>query len=216
MISILLIASVAAFNLVHGAPATSTTESFPVDDHIRDILSIIPKDLIRNITNEHLKTDEEFKAAVKFVQTDEWKNRVKIIREKPEWIALKKYMKGFGINIDKFIKCVDGFLQNVTVNLSPEHPTSKKSVRAFLIDVEKNLPTLKILNAIHEKMIKNEDLQKLFEKMSSTDTHKMVDNVLSLQEIRDMLKDLADMDLNILDILSLMYAFMGWGELKFQ
>lgn len=214
MFWILILASVVKLNYLHGAPTISTTEGSPVADHIKDILSIIPKDLIRNITEEHLKTDGGFKSAVKFMQSDDWNDRVEIIREKPEWIALKKYMKGFGIDMDKFIKCIDGFLQNVTVKLDPEHPTPKKSVKAFLIDVEQKIPTMKILTAIHEKMIKNEELQKLFEKISSTDTHKMIDNVLSLPEIKSMLLDLADMDLNILDMLSLMYSFMGWGELK--
>lgn len=213
---IVLFASAAILNLSHTAPTDATTESFPIADHFQEILSIIPKDLIKNITYEHLNTDEEFKSAVKFMQTDEWINRVEIIREKPEWIALKKYMKGFGINMDKFIKCAEGFLQNVTVKLDPEHPPPKKSVKAFLIDVEKNLPTVKILTAVHEKMIQNSELQQLFEKMSSSDTHKIVDNVLTLSEIRSMLKDLADMDMNITDVLSLVYAFLGWGELKLQ
>ncbi|XP_023311091.1 uncharacterized protein LOC111691874 [Anoplophora glabripennis] len=211
-----LFASAVFFNLSQAAPIDATVENFAIADHFQEIISVIPKDLIKNITYEHLKTDEAFKSAVQFMQTDEWNNRVKIIREKPEWIALKKYMTGFGIHIDKFIKCADGFLQNVTVKLDPMHPPSKKSVRAFLTDIERNLPIAKILSIIHEKMVKNSELQQLFEKMSSDDTRKMIDNVLALSEIRSMLKDLAEMDMDITEMLSLIYAFLGWGELKLQ
>ncbi|KAJ8922120.1 hypothetical protein NQ315_004054 [Exocentrus adspersus] len=219
MIWTLLLACVVVFNTTDGAPtttiaSTATTEICTVPDYLKDIISVIPKDLIKNITDQHLKTDEGFRSAVKYMQTDEWKKRIQVIKEKPEWVALKKYLKGLGINVDIFIKLVEGYIQNVNVTLDPGKPASKKTVKAFLLDVEQNLPTLRILTAIHENMVKDAKLQDLFEKISADETRKMVDKVLELPEIKKMVKDLSDMDLNFAEALVSVYALMGWGQPK--
>ncbi|KAJ8954871.1 hypothetical protein NQ318_016806 [Aromia moschata] len=201
-------------------PKTKASEAPPapsnetLEQQLKDIGALLPKDLMQDIAQKHLKTDEEFKAAIKYMQGEEWVKLVETVRNKSEWIALKKFLKDSGIDMDVIINCVESFVINLNITLEPKEPPPKKSLKAFIIDVEQNIPTVKILAALHEKMTKGNAFQKLFERLSSQESRALVEKVIELPEVKRMMHILADMDVNLYDMFSLMYTFFGWGDFK--
>ncbi|KAJ8952471.1 hypothetical protein NQ314_007549 [Rhamnusium bicolor] len=205
-------------SLGQGAPPISTRETTSIESfktHFNDIMALISKEEIQNITYEHLKTDEEFKAAIQYMQSKEWLDLIETIRGKSEWIALKKFLKDTSIDVDVGIKCIERLFENVTLHLEPQIPPPKKSLKLFLIDVEQSLPSMKILNYLQEQVTKGVNFNVLFDRLSSDESRQLVQSVLALPEIKRVLKELADMGVNLLDVLSLMYMHFGWGEMAF-
>ncbi|KAJ8939744.1 hypothetical protein NQ314_011030 [Rhamnusium bicolor] len=213
-----LIAAMALlFNLCQSAPSTPVPKAVPTDflaNEFKNLKSLIPKERVRNITYEHLETDQNFKAAIKYMQSEEWKDLIEAIRDKPEWIALKKYLREFGIDLELIINYAEAFVANITVTLEPQDPPPKKNLSLFIIDVEQSLPIIAIVSFLHEKLINNPSVQELFEKLSNNESRQMIENVIALPEVKCLIKEFEYMGVNFLDMFSLMYTFFGWGEFK--
>ncbi|KAJ8980932.1 hypothetical protein NQ317_000942 [Molorchus minor] len=209
MRKLLLFAILVVLNYVgHTAPASESLE-----DELKDIMQLLPKDFIKNIASEHLKTDEGFKAAIKYMQSEEWINLIEAVKHKPEWIALKNYLKLSGLDLEVMIHYLEMFAQNTTITLDPNSPPQKKSFKSFIVDVEQNFPTVKFITAVKEKMATG-TLQQLFDRLSSAESRKLLEAVIALPEVKKIMEIMMDMDVNLYDLLSLLYTLFGWGEFK--
>nr|XP_023013752.1 uncharacterized protein LOC111503631 [Leptinotarsa decemlineata] len=185
------------------------TTARPISEEFKDILALIPRDQITKLAEEHLETDESFKAAVEYMQSDEWILLVETVKSKPEWKAFKTFTKQFGVDIDTLIHCSEGFILNANVTVSDN---ATRSLIPFIKDMQKAIPLTKIIGAFHEKMMKSKAFQEFFEKISSEESKKIVEDVINVPEIGLMMKEWDKMGLNLYELVSLMYTFLGWGE----
>ncbi|CAH1113168.1 unnamed protein product [Psylliodes chrysocephalus] len=178
-----------------------------------DILNMIPRDKITAIAMKHLKDDDGFKQAVKYMTEPEWVKLVEDVKAKPEWVALKNHFSSFGLPIDTLINCLDSFVQNITIG-PIEDKNAKRNLTKFIEEVEGVIPVTEILVKFNEKMQKNPNMQVLLQKLAEPESKNILENALKLPEVRKMLDELKEMGMNLYDFLSLLYIFLGWGELK--
>lgn len=192
---------------------TTTATGAPISDTWLDVLNLIPRDKITEIAESHLKDDQGFMAAIKYMQGDEWKNLVETVKSKSEWIKFKLFLKEFGLDLDVLIRCVDKFLANAHVDLQTRDPEPKRNLTAFIIEVEQNIPVLEIAGALQVKM-KKPGFGELYMKMSSDESKKLVQDVLTVEEVKLMMKKLEEMGMNIHDLLRFMFIFLGWNDIQ--
>ncbi|XP_056631504.1 uncharacterized protein LOC130441742 [Diorhabda sublineata] len=179
---------------------------------IHEILQLIPREKVTEIAKNHLVSDDGFKAAIKFMKSDDWNENVEIIRGKPEWIRFKSFFSTIGFPVDTLIFCMESFLKMVTVPEVPED--TPKNLTSFMIDVEKVVPLTDIIMKLYEKQRDNKKFNKILEKLKTPETKIIVEDVVRLPEVKKMLTDVKNMGLDLGDIFSMFYFFMGWGEFK--
>lgn len=174
-----------------------------------DISLIFSTDLFTNITNEHLQHDDGFKAAILHMQTKEWKDKLDVIKKKPEWIALKDYMEQFGFKMD--MNC--SFIDEAVVAKKPPEGT-KMNLTNFLIDVEQNIPTSQLLDTIYRKFTSENKLETILKKFGTNKLKTILENFLAISEAKEMFYELENLGLYLQKVLSLIYRFFNWGEFK--
>ncbi|CAG9840210.1 unnamed protein product [Diabrotica balteata] len=178
---------------------------------VLDILKEISREKVTEIANDHLQNDEGFKAAIKYMKSDEWINLIETIKVKPEWITLKDYINTFGIPIDTLIKCAEKIVQNVTITDIPEN--TPRNLTSFISDVEKVIQPAAILIKI-TKLQSNPEMVQVMQQLKTPETKSKFDEALHIPEIKTVMDELKKMGLCLYDLISFIYYFLGWGEFK--
>lgn len=181
-----------------------------IEDELRDFCDIMPKEQMKKIAEEHIKSDKEFNEAIIFMQSSTWTGLIRDVQQNAEWKKLKKRLNDTGLNIDAMIK---SFFTLIT-DLKPVPNTKKtpRSLRAFFDDIELILPIGKLLAMLHEKKQNNTVFQEFYKKISCEEVHKMFENVRKQPEIKRIMIELKSMGARVDDTLELFYGFMNWDS----
>nr|CAH7732510.1 unnamed protein product [Callosobruchus chinensis] len=189
------------------------TTVVPLDiDHVKEelteIINLIPRDNITDIANSHLAHDEGFKAAIRYMQQPEWRAMVDSIRANPKWIAFKEVVSKFGLDIDQIIKCSEAFIENADVG--DVDPNAKRSLASFVKDVEGVIPIGQMLVIFGNQ----QNLQILMQYLQTDETKEIVVDAFSIPEVKKYIQELSEMEFNTKEILSFLFAALGWGKLE--
>ncbi|CAH0547511.1 unnamed protein product [Brassicogethes aeneus] len=195
------------FGIVFSGPTTGKYAS--LEDEIKEVMELLPKENISEVVVSHLKTDPGFQAAIKYFKSDEWKKMEDAVKDNADWVKLKAFIKTIGIDIDDILKCINKNLDKAEVpNVAKD---VKKDLRSFLIDLEKNVPTLKIFGALNQKMIGNPKFREALEKLSSPEIKTLFDKARDIKEVKEMVKILEEMGVKINSVIDVLYSLLGWN-----
>ncbi|VEN54119.1 unnamed protein product [Callosobruchus maculatus] len=179
-----------------------------VKEELNEIISLIPRDNITEIANSHLAHDEGFRAAIYYMQQPEWRAMVDSIRANPKWIAFKEMVSKFGLDIDQLIKCTKTFIENA--NVGDVDPKANRSLAAFVKDVEGVIPIGQMLVTFG----KNKNLQNMLQHIQTDESKAVVVDALNIPEVKKYVQELSDMELNVKEVLTFVFAALGWGNFE--
>ncbi|CAH1175586.1 unnamed protein product [Phaedon cochleariae] len=215
-ISFLILCS-AQYTISVPTSKTTRTTSAPLttsileNEFLSKVMHAIPHEKITEIANAHLKSDENFQAAVKYLQNETFLDLMETIEKKPEWTAFRNIVKeDTGLDISSVFKCVVNFLRSVKVDGTG---TAERSFKPFIMDVFKEIPFPNIMAELNSKENASK-FEELYNKMSSAHTKKIVANLIHLPEVKKFLDSINDMDLKVYDLLAFIFGFLKWGEIQ--
>lgn len=185
-----------------GVSVTATT----LEDDFKDFVALIPEKQIRDIATKYLATDPEFQAAVAYLQGEEFKALVNEIREKEAVKEFKQYLIEAGIDVDAVLE----YLHNLITGAQPKIEAEPRSLKGFLEEVKKTLPVGKFIKLFMDKMKNSPAFKEFFAKVSSEETHQLVEEVRVLPEVQRLTAKLTEMGIEVEKYMKLIYAIFGW------
>ncbi|XP_019865968.1 uncharacterized protein LOC109595118 [Aethina tumida] len=178
-------------------------------EDMKTIFAMIPKEKFHELAFEHAKNDTGFQAALRFFKGDQWTKAVERIKANPDWIEFKAFLSAIGVDMEVYLRCIEAFLEKADVpgDLPDD---AKKDLKPFLADLEKHMPTAKILAKLNERIMNNPHFHEIYEKLASEKSHAMVEKARAIPEFKFMVDALDDMGIQVKEIINALYVFLGW------
>ncbi|XP_066148991.1 uncharacterized protein [Euwallacea fornicatus] len=180
----------------------STNNSSLVDQ----VLQVIPLDKIDEIEKNHLQTDEGFKSAVLYFQSEEWKGLVEVLAKSAEFHKFADMALKFKLNISRSIESLRNHIDSLNVSVSQENVSANLS--SFVRDVQKVLPIGEIA-----KVVVNSDgsgVRNLGLQANAKEYQKIAEDIYNLPAVEKMRQALRDMNFNVEPYIALVYTLFGW------
>jgi hypothetical protein len=182
-------------------------QPFSLVDDIDDFLNRIDLDQIDALFKDNLQDNGDIIEIATYMKGDEWAGLVAYVRDHPGWIKLKDWLISKDIAVDDIISEVHDYIQNAELGTA----SGDRDVNTFLTDLEALIPVDDLLSLAVTKLISSPDFQDLFNRVKSEDTHKLVDDVLSLDEVKADIARLTEMGVDVQGILETVYGLLEWG-----
>jgi hypothetical protein len=182
-------------------------QPFSLVDDIDDFLNLIDLNEIDALLKDNLQDNGDIIEIVTYMKGDEWAGLVAYVRDHPGWIKLKDWLVSKDIAVDDIISEVHDYIQNAELGTA----SGDRDVNTFLTDLEALIPVDDLLALAVTKLITSPDFQDLFNRVKSEDTHGLVDDVLSLDEVKADIARLTEMGVDVQGILETVYGLLGWG-----
>lgn len=182
---------------------------------MEEIMDLLPKENIIRVFEEHLKTDEQFKAAIVYMQSKDWTDLLDAIRDKNEWKEFKNYMEIVtGFDMEILSKCTRRFTENVEVEIDP-NSSAKRSLKLFVKDLQQVIPWEKIGSFIYQKVVGTGLYKNIIEQMRSDRFKEILNNFLAVTEVKKFIQELEQMDVFIKNYFPILESILGW-PIKFE
>lgn len=185
---------------------SATLAATTLEEDFQDFAALIPEDEIRDIARRYLATDPEFKAAVAYLQGPEFAELVREIRQKEAVKEFEEYFIEAGVDIVGFFEYIHNLIMGAETRLRGE----SRSLKGFLDEVKRTLPIGKLIRLFSDKMKNSPAFQAFFEKVSSEDSHQMVEEIKALPEVQRLNKKLKEMGIEVERYMKIIYAIFGW------
>ncbi|KAH0819479.1 hypothetical protein GEV33_003312 [Tenebrio molitor] len=182
-------------------------QPFSLIDDIDDFLNLIDLNQIDALIKDNLQDNGDIIEIATYMKGDEWAGLVAYVRDHPGWIKLKDWLVSKDIAVDDIISEVHDYIQNAELGTA----SGDRDVNTFLTDLEALIPVDDLLALAVTKLITSPDFQDLFNRVKSEDTHGLVDDVLSLDEVKADIARLTEMGVDVQGILETVYGLLGWG-----
>jgi hypothetical protein len=182
-------------------------QPFSLVDDIDDFLNLIDLDKIDALLKDNLQDNGDIIEIATYMKGDEWAGLVAYVKEHPGWIKLKDWLVSKDIAVDDIISEVHDYIQNAELGTA----SGDRDVNTFLTDLEALIPVDDLLSLAVTKLITSPDFQDLFNRVKSEDTHGLVDDVLSLDEVKADIARLTEMGVDVQGILETVYGLLEWG-----
>jgi hypothetical protein len=182
-------------------------QPFSLVDDIDDFLNLIDLDQIEALLMDNLQDNGDIIEIATYMKGDEWAGLVAYVRDHPGWIKLKDWLISKGISVDAIVSEIHDYIQNAELGTA----SGDRDVNTFLTDLEALIPVDDLLSLAVTKLITSPDFQDLFNRVKSEDTHGLVDDVLSLDEVKADIARLTEMGVDVQGILETVYGLLEWG-----
>jgi hypothetical protein len=182
-------------------------QPFSLVDDIDDFLTLIDLNEIDALLKDNLQDNGDIIEIVTYMKGDEWAGLVAYVRDHPGWIKLKDWLVSKDIAVDDIISEVHDYIQNAELGTA----SGDRDVNTFLTDLEALIPVDDLLSLAVTKLVTSPDFQDLFNRVKSEDTHGLVDDVLSLDEVKADIARLTEMGVDVQGILETVYGLLEWG-----
>lgn len=196
---------------------TQATEpiSNPIKEQVKELIGKIPMDKIHVISEEHLKQDPGYQAAVNYLKSSEWKQIVKDVRDVSEWKFVKEAIKEFGVDLNLLIDHVSHCLEAVDIRNLNVEASIKPNLTLFLNDVQDELlvPVMKGISNFIES-IGEENLHKLAKEPNTVEIKNSLDKALKTKQVQTMIDKLQEMGINLKKSLWFVASVLGWDPEK--
>lgn len=191
----------AIFTLI-GTGLTAAT----LEDDFKDFIALIPEKQIREIANKYMATDPEFQAAVVYLQGKEFSALVNEISEKKAVKEFKQYMIDAGIDVEAVLE----YINSIIVGAQPTVKIEPRSLKGFLEEVKKTLPIGKFIKMFLDKMKSSPAFKDFYAKVSSEDSHQLVEEVRNLTEVQRLCARLTELGIEVEKYIKIVYVVFGW------
>jgi hypothetical protein len=209
-----LLSATLAFAILQSTLAHPTAPPHFDASPLGQLANVLPAEELKQLKMKHLTSDPGFRAAVVYFKSPEWAELIADVRNTPEWIRYKAFLKEVGLDLDYLIQHVDH-----CVNATDTHDFKvegvKPSLASFLQDVKMNLgiPIMKGLHEYVEKVGKTDDYKKVVEEMLSDKSKELLEKALAQPALIKMMDQLREMDANLGYVIQMLYTFAGWQPL---
>jgi hypothetical protein len=182
-------------------------QPFSLVDDIDDFLNLIDLDQIETLLKDNLQDNGDIIEIATYMKGDEWAGLVAYVRDHPGWIKLKDWLISKDIAVDDIVSEVHDYIQNAELGTA----SGDRDVNTFLTDLEALIPVDDLLTLAVTKLVTSPDFQDLFNRVKSEDTHGLVDDVLSLDQVKADIARLTEMGVDVQGILETIYGLLEWG-----
>jgi hypothetical protein len=182
-------------------------QPFSLVDDLDDFLNLIDLDQIEALLEDNLQDNGDIIEIATYMKGDEWAGLVAYVRDHPGWMKLKEWLISKGISVDAIVSEIHDYIQNAELGTA----SGDRDVNTFLTDLEALIPVDDLLSLAVTKLITSPDFQDLFNRVKSEDTHGLVDDVLSLDEVKADIARLTEMGVDVQGILETVYGLLEWG-----
>jgi hypothetical protein len=182
-------------------------QPFSLVDDIDDFLNLIDLNEIDTLLKDNLQDNGDIIEIATYMKGDEWAGLVAYVRDHPGWIKLKDWLISKDIAVDDIISEVHDYIQNAELGTA----SGDRDVNTFLTDLEALIPVDDLLTLAVTKLVTSPDFQDLFNRVKSEDTHGLVDDVLSLDQVKADIARLTEMGVDVQGILETVYGLLEWG-----
>lgn len=183
-----------------------TAPSVNLEADLLDFVELIPSEDIKILMDKHLRNDNEFQAAIQYLQSDEFENLITNLDGTDQAQEVKKYLLNAGIDVDFVFAVFDELLSDITIKT--HH--NKKSVKKFLEEVRTLIPYGELLKLYEEKIKNSTYFQEFVDKLTSERFHKLIEDLLATSETQQALDGLESIEVDIRNHIKAIYAFIGW------
>ncbi|XP_063907578.1 uncharacterized protein LOC135125811 [Zophobas morio] len=190
-----------------GAPVFKKAPRSLIDD-LQDFLDLLPIDEIQAIAAEHLQTDGAFAAVVIYLQGPEWAALVDEVGAKPAVQDFIQYLTDAGLPVTDIIDWIHNLIAGAAPGIEPDE---NGSLRPLLDEIEAIIPVDDLVALLNDKLQNSPDFQDLYTKVSSEDSHALVEEVRAIDEVQRLAQRLRDFGVKVDETLAVIYEFLGWG-----
>ena len=191
-----------------------TSFSLPVMENASpfdDLKDFLPVKEIQELKTRHLQNDPSFQATVTYFKSPEWIAMVEDVRNNPDWIEYKNFLKEAGLDFDVMIKQLNVCVNDTDVT-GFKIEGVQPSLASFIQDVKATygIQILKGLQEYLEKSGQNEANKKLREKLSSPTSRDLLEKALAQPALQKIMMKLKEIGVDIDYFLQMIYGFSGW------
>lgn len=170
---------------------------------IQEFLDLLPQEEIFAITLEYYSSDKEFKAMVKYFQSEDFRNLVEDVEALPEIEELMKYIHEAGIDIYTIVNILNNFIG--LPSLTPPDSVFVKphitgGIRGFVDDIMDILPKDELDELYETKLKESKAFKKFIDQLKSENFQEIVNQVYSHPQFQELLghADNAGIDLELI------------------
>lgn len=192
----------ALFGLSLAAPNTRS-----LSDDFKDFVDLIPVEKIVEIARRYLNTDPEFQAVVSYLQGPEWAKLVVEIKSKPEVQKFNKFMLDAGVDVEGFFQKI----HDIIAGAKPQPAVAPRSLKGFIEEVKPLIPKAELFVLLNQKMSSSEDFKKFYARVSSEESHALVEEVRAIPEVQRIASRLEEMGLDVKKVLDFFYHLFNWA-----
>lgn len=148
--------------VIQGASIPDASPSF-----LHKAMQVFPLKKIEEVQQEHLQKDEGFKAAVLYLQSEEWKKLVNSVLRSPqflnfanmtqkvicyifqyEWVKYWMLLLQYKLNITQTVECLKNHITSLKITGKVE---AKPNLEPFIMDVHKAVPLVDLIKVLSTK-----------------------------------------------------------------
>ncbi|XP_066257796.1 uncharacterized protein [Euwallacea similis] len=188
------------------ANTTKPSSTNPNASLMHQVLQVIPLVKIEEIENNHLQTDEGFKSAVLYLQSEEWKGLVGVVEKSAEFHRFAEMALKFKVNISQYIESLRNHIDSLSV--TPSEKNAPANFSSFMKDIQKVFPIGEIA-----KVFANSDdpeARNLRLQVNARPNQKIAEDLYNFSEVAKMRQALKDMNFNVEPFIALVLTFLGW------
>lgn len=178
---------------------------------LEDMKTMFHNQKYEEVAKAHLQNDNEFKAAVKYLQSKEFDEILMPVVNRSEWKLIQKLLDPFKINITAGFTCFTNNIKKLKVE--GEIPAgTKKNLSKYLVDIgwdNLSFALLKNLN-IYSNIA---EFQTVYNNFATQENFIMINNFKNLPEMKKLLAVLKELGIETEKLFTSLYIFLGWDKM---
>ncbi|XP_057333258.1 uncharacterized protein LOC130672630 [Microplitis mediator] len=174
-----------------------------LSDDLDDFFDLIPVEDIISTTVEYVLHDEEVQHAVIYLRSEEYKTLDRALHEIPEYKEILDELAAVGLNVDKWVSEVHGFLgiDNSHLHYRNKYGRINKSgIAGFIESIKLLLPYEKINDLYHEKIETSEDFKIFVQVIKSEKFQTLTNKLFENKEFQRLLHQAQEHGINLMAI----------------
>ncbi|XP_058805216.1 uncharacterized protein LOC131672179 [Phymastichus coffea] len=180
-------------------------------DDLDDFLALIPVKEIKDLFYEYLSNDEDFREALDYIQSDEFKGLVMEVEGSQEVKGFLEFLVASGLDAYNFVNKLNDFLgiDHITPIYLIKNRKITGGLPGFIEDVKALLPLDKIESLYNEKLQTSEDFKNLITRLKSQEFQGLVNKFMVNPALQNLMKKAEAKGVNVQAILDFLTALLG-------
>lgn len=195
---------VACFVLFSGVLAAPTTKNLQSD--FQEFADLIPVEKLKAIVQKY-QHDEEYQYVVHYLKSYEWTALREEISSKPGAQVIKMYLLEHGIDIGAIFQD----LMDTLTGMKPQRRV-RRGLNDFVQEIKEAVSIEDIEALLGEKLHSSKDFQEFFGLLSSEPSRKFVEEIRVMPEVKRVVEQLLNMDVDVRSLQDYIYNLFGWNK----
>lgn len=188
------------------APPSSSI--FGLKEDFDEFINLIPIEKVKDLFYQYLDEDEDFRAALDYLTSDDSEELATDVGSMTEVIILVNYIQNSGVDIKGFIASIKhalGFNRLYSIN----NMRITGGLSGFLKDIIDLLPMKEIEKLYNEKLKNSKDFAELIRRLKAPEFQRLVDRVAAHPQMKDLIKKAKAKGVDVKAILDFLTSLLG-------